>query len=124
MARRKRKNRDEPKRPVGRPPAEFTPEQIARIEEMALNGCHTHTIAKLIGVDDKTLLAHFSELMTQKRAEGRAALRKAQYDGAIAGDHTMLVWLGKNRLEQTDKAQIEQTHKLKLYDKEAPVDEV
>jgi hypothetical protein len=31
------------------------------------------------------------------------ALRKAQYDTAIGGNATLLIWLGKQELDQTDK---------------------
>ena len=112
MAKRKRKKDDKPKRPVGRPPKEFTDEQEERIAQLAEEGRHTRTIAECLGVDKDTLTRHFGPLIKKRRAIGRAKIGAAQYQAALAGDHTMLVWLGKNRLDQTDKAQIEQTHKI------------
>lgn len=108
----------------GRPRLEFTGAQEEQIAELAFNGCHIKTIAQLMEVDDKTILAHFSTLIQKKRAEGRTALRRKQMQLALAGDNTMLIWLGKQRLDQSDKKQIEQTHTLKLFDKAAPTEEV
>lgn len=108
----------------GRPALEFTPEQEAQIAQYAYNGCHLRTIARITDIDDSTLTRHFEALIAKKRAEGRAALHERQMQGALAGDNTMLIWLGKQRLGQADKAEVEQTHTLKLYDKVAPTDEV
>jgi len=36
------------------------------------------------------------------KEEGRMSLRRMQYQGAQSGDRTMLVWLGKQYLGQTD----------------------
>ena len=127
MAGRKRKQSkdgDGGPRKRGRPALVFTAEQEAQIAQLAEEGRYTKTIALCTGIADETLRRHYGELIQKKRAEGKAKLGAAQYKAALAGDHTMLIWLGKQRLEQTDKAQIEQTHTLKLYDKEAPTDEV
>lgn len=91
---------------------------------MALSGCKLHTMARFLGVDDKTLLAHFSELIEQNRAAGKVMLYKKQFAAAMEGDNTMLIWLGKNRLDQTDKARVDTTASIKLYDVASPVDEV
>jgi hypothetical protein len=42
-------------------------------------------------------------------ANGKASLRSKQYELAMDGDKTMLVWLGKNRLDQRDKSEVDQT---------------
>ena len=46
---------------------------------------------------------NFSSYLAEKRAHGNSLLRAKQYEIAMSGDKTMLVWLGKNRLEQSDK---------------------
>lgn len=38
-----------------------------------------------------------------KKSQGDACLRKRQYDKALDGDTSMLIWLGKNRLRQKDR---------------------
>ena len=50
----------------------------------------------------------FSEYKEQKKEAMRLNLRKKQYDVAMAGNVSMLIWLGKNELNQSDKQDIDQ----------------
>jgi hypothetical protein len=36
---------------------------------------------------------------------GDVSIRRAQYDAAVNGKTAMLIWLGKNRLNQTDRVE-------------------
>ena len=47
---------------------------------------------------------NFSELFRQKRSQGRISLRRAQWKIALGGNVTMLIWLGKQYLDQKDKS--------------------
>lgn len=76
--------------------------------------CHVHTIAEYIGVDDNTINAHFSKLIAQKRAEGRKNLYRTQYVQAMNGENTMLIWLGKQHLDQSDKSKLETNSTVKI----------
>ena len=38
-------------------------------------------------------------------ARGRISIRRAQFQAALAGDRTMLIWIGKQLLAQTDKVE-------------------
>lgn len=87
---------------MGRP---LIPVDENKIAELALNGARNSEIAYIIGIDDKTLVDRFSRLLNKKRAERRLTLRTAQTSKAMSGDATMLIWLGKNELEQTDKVE-------------------
>lgn len=49
----------------------------------------------------------FAYVSAEKRGEGKASLRRMQWKKAEAGNTTMLIWLGKNMLNQTDKVQSE-----------------
>jgi hypothetical protein len=49
----------------------------------------------------------FSEYKDQKKEAMRVNIRKKQYDVAMAGNVSMLIWLGKNELGQTDKVENE-----------------
>lgn len=49
----------------------------------------------------------FAEYFKQKRVIGKISLRRAQYKKALDGDNTMLVWLGKQYLNQKDKQEVE-----------------
>jgi len=96
-----------------------------KVDELLMAGCFTTEIAANIGVHKNTLYQRcekekgcgFSAYSQEKKAKGESLLRKVQYDVAMSGDRTMLVWLGKQRLDQHDKAKIEQT----VIDKESEI---
>lgn len=44
----------------------------------------------------------FSETFEEKRAAGKISLRRAQYELALKGNATMLIWLGRNYLGQSE----------------------
>lgn len=46
---------------------------------------------------------NFDQYKYKRRETLRINLMKKQYEVAMAGDRTMLVWLGKNELGQSDK---------------------
>ena len=46
----------------------------------------------------------FSEYFKQKSASGKMSLRRRQFTSAMDGNTTMLVWLGKNWLGQSDSS--------------------
>jgi hypothetical protein len=48
----------------------------------------------------------FSEYFAKKRGRGLLSLRRKQFQAAMAGDKTMLVFLGKAWLGQTDRTDI------------------
>ena len=52
----------------------------------------------------------FCDYIEQKRGSGKASLRRRQWQAAEAGDKTMLIWLGKNWLGQSD--QVSHTHSI------------
>lgn len=70
------------------------------VEIAAALGIHYDTLAKRCKSDKKT---DFSDYMQQKRASGDSLLRTAQFKAAMSGDKSMLIWLGKQRLNQSDK---------------------
>lgn len=70
---------------------------------MAFNGCKNSEIANILGCDDETLKNNYSLILDKKRAERREALRAKQTERALKGDIPMLIFLGKNELDQTDK---------------------
>lgn len=74
------------------------------VEVAAALGVHYDTIVKRCKLDHKM---DFSEYMRQKRSSGDNLLRMAQFKNAMAGNVSMQIWLGKNRLNQTDKPQSE-----------------
>lgn len=84
------------------------------VEEYLIAGCSGAEIAAMIGISAPTLYDRcqtdnglmFSEYSQQKREKGDLILKKVQYETAIKDkDRTMLIWLGKQRLGQKEKAE-------------------
>ena len=44
----------------------------------------------------------FSDVYKKKAAIGRVSLRRKQFEVAMSGDRTLLIWLGKQQLGQRD----------------------
>ncbi len=85
---------------MGRPRANIDEERVA---DLAYKGASNRDIAAVLGCDHKTIASRFSPILEKRRADRRIALKEAQLMAAIGGNATMLIWLGKNELDQTDK---------------------
>ncbi len=82
-----------------------------KVDNMCAIQCTGEEIAGVLDIDydtlqrackrEKNLL--FADYIGQKKSGGKMSLRRKQYSTAMAGNPTMLVWLGKNWLGQTDK---------------------
>ena len=72
-------------------------------EVAALLGIHYNTLGNKCKEEKKCL---FCEYKAEKRAKGDTLLRVKQYDAAMNGSIPMQIWLGKNRLGQTDKREV------------------
>jgi len=76
--------------------------------------CDSVGIAGLLGISVDTLYNRckrdnnldYSAFAAQKKSEGKELLRGKQYSVAMEGDKTMLVWLGKQYLMQSDKQEL------------------
>ena len=77
------------------------------VEKLAGYGCTNIEIADFFGCSSDLIEKSYSEFLTKGRANLKKRLRKAQLDAALSGNSTMLVWLGKQMLDQTDKQEIE-----------------
>lgn len=72
-------------------------------EVAAALGMHEDTFYKAV---ERKYKMGFTAYKQIKRAEGKAILRVLQFQGAEDGDKTMLIWLGKNILGQSDRQDI------------------
>ncbi len=52
----------------------------------------------------------FADYVKQRQAPGKISLRRKQYEMAMNGNVTMLIWLGKQYLGQADKQEQAVTH--------------
>lgn len=97
---------------MSRPPIEIDWKKVDQYLQAQCNGTG---IAGLLGIHPDTLYMKceekfkmgFSQYSAQKKSEGKELLRAKQFNVAMGGDKTMLVWLGKQYLDQRDKTEIE-----------------
>jgi hypothetical protein len=92
--------------PGGRPRVVL---DLGLVERSARIGCTNEEIIALLGCARRTFYEHLKddpqlqEVIDRGRAVGRATLRRLQWQGAESGNPTMLIWLGKQFLDQKDK---------------------
>ena len=84
---------------VGRDKKIVPPNDVLRLAQM---GCKDSEIAEWFGVDENTLRYNFSVELLKGKLALNQSLRQAQIRLAISGNATMLIWLGKNVLGQSD----------------------
>ena len=101
------------KHPGGRPAIEI---DWARVDRMCHIQCTGEEIAAVLEINYNTLInavkekfgVGFSEYYEEKKAGGRMSLRRRQWKAAVHdGNPTMLIWAGKQYLDQRDKQSTE-----------------
>ena len=98
---------------VGRPPKLFADEKTLRqVIGLGKIMCTTREIAGVLGVSHDTLMEFFNDCPEARAAYenakevGKMSLRRAQIEGALKGNPTLLIWAGKQYLGQTDRAEV------------------
>lgn len=81
------------------------------VQEMARAGVPDTDIATLIGIPVKVMQKEADYALKVGRTQHKLLLRIQQMAGAMAGDRTLLVWLGKQSLGQMDRLAAEHTGK-------------
>ena len=102
-----------PKKKTGRPLIAINWKQV---DQMCAIHCTGDEQAAILEISYDTLnrackrdkKMSFADYFRQKSAGGKMSLRRRQYSEAMEGNTTMLVWLGKNWLDQTDKQEVKQ----------------
>lgn len=95
-------------------PKQGRPEAVIdwkKVDSMLQAHCTGTGIASLFNIHPETLYRKceekfkigFTEYSTLKKTEGKELLRKKQMDVALSGEKSLLIWLGKQYLEQSDK---------------------
>jgi hypothetical protein len=89
----------------GRPPKEIN---LDLVQDLARIHCTDAEIANICKVSQETFTRRkrdpaFAELLEQARDEGKASLRRLQWQAAQNGNSALLIFLGKNILRQRDK---------------------
>lgn len=73
------------------------------VEKLAMIHCTMIEIASVVGCSVDTLERRYADLIKKAKDKGRASLRRLQYEKAQQGNVTMMIWLGKQLLGQSDK---------------------
>ena len=91
------------KKKTGRPKLEIP---TLKVEQLASYGCTNKEIAQFFECDEATIRKRFSDNITKGRASGKIRLRQLQLEAAERRNVSMLIWLGKQVLGQSDKQEI------------------
>lgn len=83
------------------------PIDLTVVEGMASVGATNCEIADFLGVSEALIRKKCEVTLTKARANVRIRLRQAQIKTALGGNPTMLIWLGKQMLDQKEIAVIE-----------------
>lgn len=97
--------------PAGRPKKQI---DKAQFEKLCGLQCTLEEFCCYFDCDNKTLekwckrtyKQNFSEIFRVKKGNGKISLRRKQFELAMSGNPTMLIWLGRNMLGQTDKIEV------------------
>lgn len=72
------------------------------VYKLASIGMKNSEIAEWFDVDDSTLAYNFKQELTKGKLNLSRSLRQAQISLALSGNATMLIWLGRNLLGQSE----------------------
>lgn len=103
MAKKKTTRKKTVKKKTGRPLAKVDAKQV---EALASICCTQNEIALIVGCSVDTLHRRFADVIEKGEARAKASLRRQQFKQANDGHTGMLVWLGKQLLDQRDKKDI------------------
>ena len=76
------------------------------IQIMAMKGLTQEDIAAVLRCSADTIYRNYAGAFAIGRQKCMSSLRRKQFEMAMKGDRTMLVWLGKNMLGQKDRHEL------------------
>ena len=102
---------DKKTKKLGVPKRELTPEDLKAIKQLAISQASQNEICGYLHINRQVLQREFlastgetlETFLDAHRNKGRGMIRIKQFDSAMSGNVGMLVWLGKQYLEQSDK---------------------
>ena len=89
---------------MARPKLDIDPE---RVEMLASFGCSTIEIARLHNCDESTVRLRFKNELERGRENMKIKLRQLQWKQAENGNTSLLIFLGKQYLGQSDRNELE-----------------
>lgn len=107
--------------PAGRPKIELDWNEFDKLCQLQ---CTLREIASWFDCSEDTIERRcqdthgmkFADYYAQRRGKGKISLRRKQFDVAIAGNVSMLIWLGKQYLGQSDKQETVEYSEIILRD--------
>lgn len=85
---------------MARPRKKIDPTQV---EKLAAIQCSYSEMAAVLDCNESTLTRRFAQAIKKGREMGRMSMKRKQYEVGMTGNVTMLIWLGKQHLGQSDK---------------------
>lgn len=76
------------------------------LEKLAEINCSYEEMSSIMEVDESTLSRNYAQVIKKGRDKGKMSLKRKQWEVAMSGNVSMLIWLGKQLLGQTDKNEI------------------
>ena len=103
----KKKKTGRPKGSLGRPKIEIDWGLVIKLAGIM---CTQEEIAGILQVSKETLSRkskkdhkmNFVDFLKEYQSNGKASLRRKQFETALEGNISMLIWLGKQYLDQSD----------------------
>ena len=89
-----------------------------KVKMLASFGCTYIEIGKYFGCSEKVIRERYRKEYEMGREEMKLTLRQLQWKHAQNGNTALLIFLGKNFLQQTDKNQVDMTGNLETVLKE------
>lgn len=94
-----------------------------KVEMLSSFGCTIMEIAKFFIVDESVIRKDYVEEVRRGKEQMKLRLRQLQWKFAEQGNTSLLIFLGKNYLNQTDKQQLDMTGNLEAVLKECGFEE-
>lgn len=85
---------------MARPKKKIDAEQV---KKLAAINCSYAEMAAVLDCDESTLTRRFAQVIKSGREAGKMSLKRKQYEVAMSGNVTMLIWLGKITLGQREE---------------------
>ena len=85
---------------AGRPRIKLDEEMVYRVASIM---CTMEEMAHIFGCSVDTLERNYADLIKEARSNGKMSLRRWQWEACKKGNSALLIWMGKQHLEQRDK---------------------
>jgi hypothetical protein len=88
---------------MARPRKEIDEDKLRQLASLGLSNAE---IAAVLDCSPDTIERNYADVLEEGRHRRNASLRRKQYEIAMQGHPTMLIWLGKQFLGQSDKQEV------------------